>query len=90
MFRLNNNYRNTFIVLKQQSVREMAQAAVANNSVSTQQLNMAAAATQWLNLNQTNDCQPNVVSIESLNVQQANVQQQIAQAEQNFNAQLMV
>lgn len=87
---MSNNYHNTFIVLKQQSVREMAQAAVANNSVSTQQLNMAAAATQWLNLNQTNDCQPTAVSIESLNVQQANIQQQIAQAEQNFNAQLMV
>lgn len=74
--------------MKQNSVREMAQAAVANNSVSTQQLNMAAAATQWLNLNQTNDS--TAVTIESLNAQQANLQQQIAQAEQNFNAQLMV
>lgn len=76
--------------MKQQSVREMAQAAVANNSVSTQQLNMAAAATQWLNLNQTNDSQSATVTIESLNVQQANLQHQIAQAEQNFNSQLMV
>lgn len=76
--------------MKQQSVREMAQAAVANNSVSTQQLSMAAAATQWLNLNQTNDCQSATVTIESLNVQQASLQQQIVQAEQNFNSQLMV
>lgn len=51
---------------------------------------MAAAAAQWLNLNQTNDCQPSVVTIESLNAQQANLQQQIAQAEKNFNSQLMV
>lgn len=69
---------------------EMAQAAVANNSVSTQQLNMAAAATQWLNLNHTNDCQPTSVTMESLNAQQTSLQQQIAQAEQNFNSQLMV
>jgi len=68
----------------------MAQAAVANNSVSTQQLNMAAASTQWLNLNQTNDCQQSVVTMESLSAQQASLQQQIAQAEQNFNSQLMV
>jgi len=68
----------------------MAQAAVANNSVSTQQLNMAAAAAQWLNLNQTNDCQSPSVTLESLNSQQSNLQQQIAQAEQNFNSQLMV
>jgi len=79
-----------YLVLNQNSVREIAQAAVANNSVSTQQLNMAAAAAQWLNLNQTNDCQPSVVTMESLNAQQANLQQQIAQAEQNFNSQLMV
>lgn len=51
---------------------------------------MAAAAAQWLNLNQTNDCQPSVVTMESLNTQQANLQQQIAQAEKNFNSQLMV
>lgn len=76
--------------MKQNSVREMAHAAVANNSVSTQQLNMAAAAAQWLNLNQANDCQPTTVTLESLNAQQANLQQQIAQAEQNFNSQLMV
>lgn len=68
----------------------MAQAAVANSSISTQQLNMAAAATQWLNMNQTNDCQSTSVTLESLNAQQANLQQQIAQAEQNFNSQLMV
>lgn len=68
----------------------MAQAAVANNTVSTQQLNMAAAAAQWLNLNQSNDCQSTVVTLESLNAQQTNIQQQIAQAEQNFNSQLMV
>jgi len=77
-------------ILNQNSVREIAQAAVANNSVSTQQLNMAAAAAQWLNLNQINDCQPSVVTMESLNAQQANLQQQIAQAEQNFNSQLMM
>lgn len=76
--------------MKQNSVREMAQAAVANNTISTQQLNMAAAAAQWLNLNQTNDCQPTAVTLETLNAQQANLQQQIAQAEQNFNSQLMV
>jgi len=69
----------------------MAQAAVANNTVSTQQLSMAtAAAAQWLNLNQVNDCQSTSVTIESLNAQQANLQQQIAQAEQNFNSQLML
>lgn len=52
---------------------------------------MAAAAAQWLNLNQSNDCQSAaVVTLESLNAQQTNVQQQIAQAEQNFNSQLMV
>lgn len=79
-----------FLVLKQNSAREMAQAAVANSSISTQQLNMAAAATQWLNMNQTNDCQSTSVTLESLNAQQANLQQQIAQAEQNFNSQLMV
>lgn len=77
-------------ILKQNSVREMAQAAVANNAVSTQQLNMAAAATQWLNLNQTNDCQSTTITLESLNAQQSNLQQQIAQAEQNFNSQLMM
>lgn len=68
----------------------MAQAAIANNSVSTQQLNMAAAAAQWLNLNQPNESQPTAVTIESLNAQIVNFQQQIAQAEQNFNSQLMV
>lgn len=68
----------------------MAQAAVANNSVSAQQLNMATAASQWLNLNQTNDCQSTATTLESLNAQQSNLQQQIAQAEQNFNSQLMV
>lgn len=68
----------------------MAQAAVANSSISAQQLNMAAAATQWLNLNQTNDCHSPTVTLESLNAQLANLQQQIAQAEQNFNSQLMV
>lgn len=51
---------------------------------------MAAAAAQWLNLNQSNDCQPTTVTLESLNAQQSNLQQQIAQAEQNFNSQLMV
>lgn len=64
----------------------MAQVAVANSSISTQQLNMA---TQWLNMNQTNDCQTSV-TLETLNAQQANLQQQIAQAETNFNSQLMV
>lgn len=70
----------------------MAQAVVTNNSVSTQQLNVAAAAAQaqWLNLNQTNDCQSTVVTTESLSAQQTSLQQQIAQAEQNFNSQLMV
>jgi hypothetical protein len=68
----------------------MAQAAVANNSVSNQQLNVAAAAAHWLNLNPTNDCQSTAVTLGSLNAQQANLQQQIAQAEQNFNSQLMV
>lgn len=51
---------------------------------------MAAAAAQWLNLNQTNDCQTTAATLESLNAQQANLEQQIAQAEQNFNSQLMV
>lgn len=77
-----------FLELKQNSVREMAQAAVTNNSNSTQQLNMAGAPTQWMN--QANDCQATAGTLESLNAQLANLQQQIAQAEQNFNSQLMV
>lgn len=76
--------------MKQSSARELAHAVVANNSVSTQQMNMAAAAAQWLNLNQANDCQSTTINLESLNAQQTNYQQQIAQAEQNFNSQLMV
>lgn len=71
-------------------MREIAQTAVANNTVSANQFNMAAAATQWLNLNQTNDSQSTSVTLESLNAKQANLEQQIAQAEQNFNSQLMV
>ncbi|XP_050537034.1 calcium homeostasis endoplasmic reticulum protein isoform X2 [Daktulosphaira vitifoliae] len=68
----------------------MTQGAIVNNSASTQQLNMSSATTQWLNLTQQNDGQSTGVTLDSLNAQQANLQQQIAQAEQNFNAQLMM
>lgn len=68
----------------------MTQASILNNSTCSQKLNRASGTAQWLNLTQQNDCQSTGVTLESLNAQQANIQQQIVQAEQNFNSQLMV